>query len=213
MVPGSKQIEARGERDLKLPNTMGAELAKRFRVPLDEIRCMKTDAPVDPMIRRGVIPSSVWHVEFEAPDWHDPITIQVRVNKEILQRRIMRGQTLAQLEKRLNDIPCRDDETEWFSPGGLRVNDEITFHEWHNDDILTIVRRTEGRYLMHMTFQHDTMVRSEVQIRNADREAREWVEQVWGISKNMLLTRVCIDEAGIVQVWVSEQLRLGAGTR
>jgi hypothetical protein len=100
----------------KFPNPMRAETPERLHVPIDELRCRKVDVPVDPMIRKGVLPSSVWLVEFEPLDWKGPVTIQVRVNDDIHRRQIMRGQTQLQLEDRLDNMPGRDEETIWFSP-------------------------------------------------------------------------------------------------
>jgi hypothetical protein len=74
----------------KYPNTMRAQMAKGLHVPLEELRCVKIDDSVDPMIRRGVLPSSTWQVTLSSTDWQDPVMIQIHVNEEILYRRIMR---------------------------------------------------------------------------------------------------------------------------
>jgi hypothetical protein len=109
------------------------------------------------------------------------------------------------LAERLIDIPSSDEETDWFGPDGQRMNEEIAPHECHTDDVLKVIQRHDGRYVAHMTFRHDTIIRNDVQIRSAEREARAWVEQVWGIPKNALQTKMNLGEDGTLHVRVAEQ--------
>jgi hypothetical protein len=53
----------------ELPNLMRAEMAKRLHVPFEEVKCSRTDDPVDPMINHMITPHSVWLVTFQAYDW------------------------------------------------------------------------------------------------------------------------------------------------
>jgi hypothetical protein len=174
----------------KFPNLMRSEMAKRLRVPLGELKCVRIENPVDPMIDKGIIPHSVWHVTFEASDWTWPITIRVQVGESVYQRQIMRRQSLYQVEERLNDMPSRDEETIWIAPDGLRINSEISLYEWSEGDTLLIIHRIGGLIPIQMSFRHTTTKRDEVQMYMSDRVARDWVTQTCEVSKNALCTRL-----------------------
>jgi hypothetical protein len=157
----------------EFPNLMRSEMAKRLHVPLEELRCVRTDEPVDPMIIRSIIPHSVWRITFEAFDWTWPITIQVQVGEVTFPRQIMRRQTLQKLERLLNDIPERTEETMWIAPDGTRITSGIALYSWSNDDILKVVHCPGGVIPIWMNFRHTTSRRNDVPIHLAERVARD----------------------------------------
>jgi hypothetical protein len=53
---------------LRHASAMRGEIAARLHVPIDEMRCVRVDEPVDPMEAIQMIPHSVWRVTLEAPD-------------------------------------------------------------------------------------------------------------------------------------------------
>jgi hypothetical protein len=84
---------------LKHASTMRAEIAARLHVPIDEMRCVSVDEPVDPMENIQMIPHSVWRVTFEAPDWWEPVMIRIKVGNTTYRRAIMKRQSLSLLEE------------------------------------------------------------------------------------------------------------------
>jgi hypothetical protein len=188
----------------KLPNLMRSEMARRLHTPLEELRCVRTDEPVDPMITYGIIPHSVWKITFEAYDWTWPITIRVQVGEVTYQRQIMRRQTLQKLEKQLDDIPSRSEETMWIAPDGTRITSEISLYAWNKDDILKVVYCPGGLIPIWTNFRHTSARRNDVQIHLAERTAREWVLQTNDIPQNVLRTKIRYHPDGFLDVKVME---------
>jgi hypothetical protein len=189
----------------KLPNLMRSEMAKRLHVPLEELKCVRTDDPVDPMINHMITLHSVWLVTFEAFDWTWPITIRVQVGETVYQRQIMRRQPLQLLEERLNDIPSRDEETLGIAPNGLRINSAISLYAWSNDDTLLVVHRPGGLIPVWMNFRHTSTKRNDVPIHLAERTARDWVTQTCIVPRNALRTSGTYNHEGHLVVKMMEQ--------
>jgi hypothetical protein len=201
MIPESELQDAH-----ELPNLVRAEMAKRLHVPFAELKCVRIDEPVvDPMADKEIIPHSVWQITFEAPDWTWPITIRVQVGENSYERQIMRRQSLPQLEKSLEDMPGRDEETTWDAPNGSRINSEISLDDWNEGDTMLIIHRTGGSIPVQMNFRHTTTKRNEVPMYLAEREARNWVTQTYGIPRTVLRTRVSYRPDGYLNVNVMEQ--------
>jgi hypothetical protein len=188
----------------ELPNLMRAEMAKRLHVPFEEVKCARTDDPVDPMSNHMIVPHSVWLITFEAYDWTWPITISVQVGVTVYQRQIMRRQTLQQLEERLNDMPHRDEETMWIAPDGSRINSAISLYSWSNDDIMQVVHRPGGLIPVWMSFRHTCTKRIDVSIHIAERTARDWVTLTNVMPREALRTRVRYHSEGYLDVKVME---------
>jgi hypothetical protein len=197
-------IKVLKEDVLECPNLMRSEMARRLRVPLEELRCVRTDDPVDPMINHMVVPHSVWRITFEAYDWTWPITIQVQVGEASYPRQIMRRQTLQKLEKQLEDIPSRDEETMWIAPDGTRITAEIALYSWSNDDILKVVHCPGGVIPIWMQFRHTTSRRNDVPIHLAERVARDWVIQTNIIPRNVLRAKVRYHPNNYLEVSIME---------
>jgi hypothetical protein len=156
------------------------------------------------MINHAIIPHSVWRITFEAYDWTWPITIQVQVGEATFPRQIMRRQTLLKLERLLNDIPERTEETMWIAPDGTRVTSEIALYSWNNDDILKVVHCPGGTIPIWMSFRHTTSRRNDVPIHLAERIARDWVMQTNILPRNVLRTKVNCHQDGFLEVKVME---------
>jgi hypothetical protein len=191
-----------GNQDL--PNLMRSEMAERLHVPLEELPCIRTDDPVDQMIKHMITPHSVWLIKFEAYDWTWPIWIQVQGGEATFPRQIMRRQTLQKLEEQLNDIPSRSEETICFAPDGSRITSEISLYSWSTDDILRVVYCPGGVSPIWMNFRHTSSRRNDVPIHLAERTARDWVIQTNIIPRNVLRTKVRYHQNGHLDVKVME---------
>jgi hypothetical protein len=145
---------------LKHASAMRGEIAARLHIPVDEMRCVKVEEPVEPMEAIQMIPHSVWRVSFEAPDWSEPVMIRIQVVNTTYRRSIMKRQSLYLLEERLCDMPGRDENTLWFRPDKVKVDAEVSLFEWREEEILTIIQKQDGMIPVEMSFRHTNISRS-----------------------------------------------------
>jgi hypothetical protein len=115
----------------------------------------------------------------------------------------MKRQSLFLLEERLSDMPERDENTLWFRPDKAKVDATISMFEWKEEDILTIVRRVDGMIPVEMSFRHTTR-RVTTPIPQAVRAAKDWVNLVWSVPRNVLQIRVSIGSDEVLQVRILE---------
>jgi hypothetical protein len=188
---------------LKHASALRNEIAARLHVAVDEIRCVKTDESVDPMEAIQMTPHSVWSVTFEAPDWWEPVMIRVKVGDTTYRRAITKRQSLSLLEERLNDMPGRDENTLWFRPDKVKIDGTISLFEWNEEDILTVIQKTDGLIQMEMNFRH-TMRGVTTPIPQVIRAAKDWVNLVWSVPRNVVQIHVSIGANEILQVQILE---------
>jgi hypothetical protein len=85
-------------------------------------------------------------------------------------------------------MPTRNEKTLWFRPDGRKVDAEISFYEWQDEETLTILKKEDDLIPVEMHFRHTTR-RVTCPISQAVQNTKDWVNAAWMAKRSILQTR------------------------